>query len=99
MNNDCDWLICPEKKIKGEENKAVNREGPQRGNSLRSCSTTPSTPFLTVLIDSLWVSENEWKPPRSNGETMRKKGLLNLLFCRGSVLRKSYAVSARRIMN
>ena len=89
MNNDCDGLICPEKKIKGEEKKAVNREGPQRGNSLRSYSTTPWTPFLTVLIDSLWISENEWKPPRSNGETMRKKGLLNLLFCRGSVLRKS----------
>ena len=91
MNNDCDWLICPEKKIKGEEKKAVNREGQKRGKSLRSCSTTPWTPFFTVLqlIDSLWVSENEWKPPRLNGETMRIKGLLNLLFCRGSVVRKS----------
>ena len=53
MNNDFDWLICPEKTIKGDEKKTVSREGKKRGKSLRSCSTTPWTPFLIVLIESL----------------------------------------------
>ena len=65
MNNDCDWLICPEKKKEGHQS---GRAKARKVSKIVYYYAFDVILDRLALIDNPWVSENEHKnlpEPRS----------------------------------